>query len=66
MDLFIQILFWGGIILMIDGSVGLYFHDRLKHVFGRLNITRVAFVEIGIAILFLLFHYLLRLNRVNL
>lgn len=43
--------------------MGLLFQERWQRLAGKLNIQRIALYEIGIALIVLLFHYLLLLNH---
>jgi len=62
MALFVNILFWAGIVMLVDGSLGLLYQERWQKLAGKLNIQRIALYEIGIALTVLLGHYLLLLN----
>ena len=59
MKIFISILFWAGIVFLVDGSMGLLFEDKWQKLAGGLNIRRLALVEIGVALGLLALHYLL-------
>ncbi len=59
MDTFISILFWAGIVFLVDGSLGLLFHEKWKKWVGGLNIQRIALIEIGVGLAFLAAHYML-------
>jgi hypothetical protein len=59
MKLFISILFWAGIVFLVDGSMGLLFEDKWQKLARGLNIRRLALVEIGVALGLLTLHYLL-------
>ena len=59
MKLFISILFWAGIVFLVDGSMGLLFEDKWQKLAQGLNIRRLALVEIGVALGLLTLHYLL-------
>ncbi|HEY5653619.1 MAG TPA: hypothetical protein VIR63_04545 [Pontiella sp.] len=62
MERFAIILFWLGIVMMVDGSFGLLFLERWKKLSGGLDIQRIALVEISVSIVLVVGHYLLRLN----
>lgn len=59
MKLFISILFWAGIVLLVDGSLGLLLEEKWKKIAQDLNIRRLAIAEIGVALGLLGLHYLL-------
>ena len=59
MNLFISILFWSGIIFLVDGSLGLLFQEKWQKLVGKLNIQRIALVEIGMGLVFIGAHYVL-------
>ena len=59
MNLFISILFWAGIVFLMDGSLGLLFQEKWQKWIGKLNIQRIALIEIGVGMVFLGAHYLL-------
>lgn len=60
MHMLSNILFWLGILGLIDGSLGILFQEKWKRVVGELNIQRLALIEIGIALVLLGAHYLIR------
>ena len=62
MDLLSSILFWAGIVFLVDGSLGLLFQEKWKKLTGGLNIPRIAAVEIGVGLALLAAHYALVLN----
>ena len=62
MNLFTSILFWAGIVFLVDGSLGLLYQERWKKLVGGLNIQRIAVVEIGVGLALLAAHYVLALN----
>jgi hypothetical protein len=62
MNLFTSILFWAGIVFLVDGSLGLLYQERWQKLVGGLNIQRIAAVEIGIGLALLAAHYVLALN----
>lgn len=57
MQFFISILFWLGIVFLVDGSFGLLFQEKWKKMAGGLNIQRLALIEIGVALVLLVAHY---------
>jgi len=59
MNFFISILFWAGIVLLVDGSLALLFQEKWQKLVGRLNIQRIALIEIGAGLVFLAAHYML-------
>ena len=65
MKLFISILFWAGIVFLVDGSLGLLLEEKWKKIARGLNIRRLAFVEIGIALGLLVFHFLLLRGKIG-
>jgi len=62
MAVFTIILFWAGIVFMVDGSLGLLFQEKWQRLIGRINIQRIALIEIGVALALLAAHALLLLN----
>jgi hypothetical protein len=62
MSLFITILFWLGIVGLVDGSLGILFQDKWSKLVSGINIQRIALIEIGIALAFLAAHFLLAAN----
>ena len=62
MNLFVSILFWLGIVFLVDGSCGLLFEVKWKKLAVGLNIRRIAFIEIGMALALLIVHYFLLLG----
>ena len=54
-----SILFWVGIIFLMDGSLALLFQEKWQKWVGHLNIQRIALIEIGVGAAFLTVHYLL-------
>jgi hypothetical protein len=59
MNLFISILFWAGIVLLIDGSLALLLQEKWQKLFRGLDIQRIALIEIGVALALLTWHYTL-------
>ncbi len=54
------ILFWAGIICLADGSLGILFQEKWQKLVGKLDIQRLALIEIGVGLTFLAVHYLLQ------
>ncbi len=54
-----SILFWAGIVLLVDGSLALLLQERWQKWVGELNIRRIALFEIGLGVALLVVHYLL-------
>ncbi len=48
MNLFVSALFWIGIAILVDGSLGLLFEDRWKKLATGLNIQKIALIEISV------------------
>ena len=59
MALFSTILFWLGIVALVDGSLGLLFEEKWQKLANGLNIQRLALIEIGVAFALLAAHYLM-------
>lgn len=59
MNIFISILFWAGIVLLVDGSLAVLFQEKWQKLVGGLNIQRIALIEIGVGLAFLAAHYIL-------
>ena len=57
MNLLNSILFWAGIVLLVDGSLGLLFQEKWQKLVGGLNILRIATIEIGVGLALLVAHY---------
>lgn len=55
--MFSSVMFWSGIVLLIDSSLGLMFHDRWQKVIG-INIQKIAFYEIGVGLTLIAFYFL--------
>lgn len=56
------ILFWTGIVFLVDGSLGLLMEEKWQKLVGRMKIRRLALIEIGLALVLLVAHYLLMGN----
>lgn len=59
MQLFTSILFWSGIVFLVDGSLGLLFQEKWQKLVAGVNIQRLALIEIGIAFALLAAHYIM-------
>ena len=59
MALLTTILFWTGILLMVDGSLALLLQERWQKLLEGYNIRRIALVELAIAVTLITAHYLL-------
>jgi len=57
--LFIDILFWAGIAFWVDGSIALLFQEKWKTWIREMDIQRIAWIEIGAGVIFLVAHYIL-------
>jgi hypothetical protein len=60
MQMFTTILFWVGIVALVDGSCGLLFEDRWQKLVRHVNIRKVALVEVAVAWILIAVHFLLR------
>ena len=56
---FAAILFWLGIVGLIDGSLGLLFQEKWQKIVGTWNIQKIALIEISVAWILLAFHYVI-------
>lgn len=54
------ISFWGAVALVLDAVFGLWNHERLKEMAPRVNIPRIAFVEVGVAVVLFALSFWLR------
>lgn len=63
MNIFISILFWAGIVFLVDGSLGLLLEEKWQKMARGLNIRRLALLEIGLAMALLAAHYVLLQGR---
>lgn len=55
--MFSSILFWVGIVLLVDSSLALLFQERWQKLVAGVNIRRIALIEIGVALALLAAHY---------
>jgi hypothetical protein len=53
-------LFWCGVLLLVDGSVGLLFYDRWQRRLGSFNLWRWIWIEIAMALVLLSAYGMLR------
>ena len=60
MNLFISILFWAGIVLVVDGSFGLLLGEKWQRIISGLNIRRLALIEIGAGFGLVVMHFFMR------
>jgi hypothetical protein len=63
MNLLSSILFWIGIALLVDGSLGLLFQERWQKLAENLDIRRIALIESGAGLILLTIHYVLLQGR---
>ena len=54
-----SILFWVGIVFLVDGSLGLLFQEKWQKWVGELNLQRIALIEAGVGLALLVAHYAL-------
>lgn len=59
MDALVPILFWAGILLMVDGALGLLFLEKWQRLAAGLNILQIAWIELTLAGVLLAAHYVL-------
>ena len=59
MNLLSSILFWAGIVVLVDGSLGLLLLEKWQKWVSGIDIRRIALVEIGVALGMLAIHFLL-------
>ena len=62
MNILSSILFWSGIVFMVDGSLGLLHQQKWAKLLGGVDIQRIALIEIIAAVGMLVVHYMLLLN----
>jgi len=63
MQTLLNILFWLGISALVDGSLGLLYHDKWQKMVEKWNVRKIAWVEISIAWCLLAVHFVLRISR---
>ena len=52
-----SILFWAGIVLLVDGSLGILFQERWQKLVENINIQRIVLIEVSSGLLLLALHY---------
>ena len=52
-----SILFWAGIVLLVDGSLGILFQERWQKLVENINIQRIALIEVSVGLILLAVHY---------
>lgn len=57
MKISVIILFWVGVVLIVDGSLGLLYLDKLRLQISARNLQRIALIEIGIGLAALVGYY---------
>lgn len=60
MQTFLNILFWLGILGLVDGSLGLLLQEKWQKMIGTMDIQKIALIEIAIAWVLLVLHFVLR------
>ena len=58
----LSILFWCGILLLIDGSIGLFFLEKWQDKFKSMNLSRWVCIEIILSIVLLIIYGLLKIS----
>ncbi len=56
---FTSILFWLGIVFVMDGSLAIVFQEKWKKWLGELNVEQLGLIEIGVGLILLGVHYCL-------
>jgi hypothetical protein len=59
MDLLAAILFWAGIVFLVDGSLGILLQEKYQKLAKGLDIQRIALIETVVGLVFLAGHYAL-------
>ena len=54
-----SILFWLGIVFLVDGSLALLFQEKWQKWVGGLDIQKIALIETGVGSALLAAHYAL-------
>jgi hypothetical protein len=62
MNVVSSIFFWAGIVLLVDGSLGLLFQEKWQKLVRGVDIRRIALIEIAVAFALLSAHAFLLLN----
>ena len=52
-----SILFWAGIVLLVDGSLGILFQERWQKLVENIDIQRIALIEVSVGLVLLAVHY---------
>ncbi len=65
MQILASILFWAGIIALVDASIGLFFLEKWQQSFKSVNITRLVWSEIALAFALLAGHVVVRYLAVH-
>ena len=58
----LSVLFWFGILLLIDGSIGLFFLEKWQDKFKSINVSRWVCIEIILSIVLLIIYGLLKIS----
>jgi hypothetical protein len=58
----LSVLFWFGILLLIDGSIGLFFLEKWQDKFKSINLSRWVCIEIILSIVLLIIYGLLKIS----
>ena len=58
----LSVLFWCGILLLIDGSIGLFFLEKWQDKFKSINLSRWVCIEIVLSIVLLIIYGLLKIS----
>ena len=58
----LSILFWCGILLLIDGAIGLFFLEKWQDKFKSINLSRWVCIEIILSIVLLIIYGLLKIS----
>lgn len=60
MNILTNLLFWLGIMALVDGSMGLLYMEKWQKMVEKWNIQKIAWIEISIAWCLLAAHFVLR------
>ncbi len=58
----LSVFFWCGILLLIDGSIGLFFLEKWQDKFNSINLSRWVCIEIILSIVLLIIYGLLKIS----
>ncbi len=58
----LSVLFWCAILLLIDGSIGLFFLEKLQDKFKSINLSSWVCIEIILSIVLLIIYGLLKIS----